>query len=83
MAGNAWDMTSVFEDDHTRSVILRGSSNYRPSGSHWYFPLTPSFLGQHEKCECERLAPFFSLVALVALAVAACARTLLSDMVGL
>jgi formylglycine-generating enzyme required for sulfatase activity len=57
MAGNAWDMTSVFEDDHTRSVILRGSSNYRPSGSHWYFPLTPSFLGQHEKCECERLAP--------------------------
>ena len=76
MVGNAWDMTSVFEDDHTRSVILRGSSNYRPSGSHWYFPLTPSFLGQHEKCECEHLAPFFA-------AVAACARSVLSDMVGL
>ena len=25
---SVWQMTSVFEDDHTRSVLLRGGSNY-------------------------------------------------------
>lgn len=49
MVGNAYDMTDEFADGHTRSVILRGSANYRPAGSHWYLPLTPLFLGQHEK----------------------------------
>lgn len=27
---SVWQMTSVFEDDHTRSVLLRGGSNYGP-----------------------------------------------------
>eukprot|EP01047_Picozoa_sp_COSAG01_P012730 COSAG01_NODE_581_length_15195_cov_16.315291_12_plen_92_part_00 len=27
-----------FQDNHTRSVCLRGGSNYRSAGSHWYFP---------------------------------------------
>lgn len=30
--------TSEINDGHTRSVIVRGGSNYRPSASHWYFP---------------------------------------------
>jgi len=38
MLGNVWQYTDEFQDDHTRSVCLRGGSNYRPSGSHWYFP---------------------------------------------
>ena len=27
---SVWQMTSVFEDDHTRAIILRGGSNYGP-----------------------------------------------------
>jgi formylglycine-generating enzyme required for sulfatase activity len=27
---SVWQMTSVFEDSHTRSIILRGGSNYNP-----------------------------------------------------
>merc|ERR1711907_7733 len=38
LVGNVWQYTDEFQDDHTRAVILRGGSNYRPSGSHWYFP---------------------------------------------
>ena len=33
---------------HTRAVILRGGSNYRPSGSLWYFPQAKQN-NQHEK----------------------------------
>jgi formylglycine-generating enzyme required for sulfatase activity len=36
--GNTYEYTDEFQDDHTRFVILRGGSNYRPSGSDWYFP---------------------------------------------
>jgi formylglycine-generating enzyme required for sulfatase activity len=38
MAGNVWQYTDEVNDEHTRSVIVRGGSNYRPSASHWYFP---------------------------------------------
>ena len=40
MIGNVWQMTDEYADGHTRSVILRGGSNYRPSGSGWYLPPT-------------------------------------------
>ena len=30
--------TSEFQDEHTRAVILRGSANYRPASSMWFFP---------------------------------------------
>eukprot|EP01052_Picozoa_sp_SAG31_P019027 SAG31_NODE_1371_length_8605_cov_20.357630_4_plen_428_part_00 len=36
MVGNVWQYTDAYADGHTRSVILRGGSNYRPSGSGWY-----------------------------------------------
>jgi len=48
MVGNVWQYTSEFQDEHTRAVILRGGSNYRPSGSHWYFPNQPE-LNTHNK----------------------------------
>jgi formylglycine-generating enzyme required for sulfatase activity len=38
MVGNVWQWTDEFEDEHTRSAILRGGSYYQPSGSMWYFP---------------------------------------------
>jgi formylglycine-generating enzyme required for sulfatase activity len=40
MTGNIWQWTDEFEDEHTRTAILRGGGSYRPSGSMWYFPQT-------------------------------------------
>jgi len=38
LIGNTYEYTDEFQDDHTRFVVLRGGSNYRPTGSSWYFP---------------------------------------------
>merc|ERR1712178_78289 len=48
LVGNVWQYTDEFQDDHTRAVILRGGSNYRPSGSKWYLPQALE-LNKHEK----------------------------------
>jgi len=48
MVGNVWQYTDEFYDEHTRAVLLRGGSNYRPSGSTWYFPNQPE-LNTHNK----------------------------------
>jgi len=48
LIGNVWQYTDEFQDEHTRSVILMGGSNYRPTGSHWYLPQAKP-LNQHEK----------------------------------
>jgi hypothetical protein len=52
LVGNVWQMTSGFEDMHTRSVVLKGGSNYRPNVSqppfkNWYFPQTRDNLMQY------------------------------------
>ncbi|MGB6975416.1 MAG: SUMF1/EgtB/PvdO family nonheme iron enzyme [Terracidiphilus sp.] len=38
MAGNVWQWTDEYVDEHTRAAILRGGSHYQPLGSIWYFP---------------------------------------------
>jgi formylglycine-generating enzyme required for sulfatase activity len=38
LAGNVWQWTDEYVDDHTRAAILRGGSYYQPQGSMWYFP---------------------------------------------
>jgi formylglycine-generating enzyme required for sulfatase activity len=38
MAGNVWQWTDEFQDEHTRTAIVRGGEYYQPQGSIWYFP---------------------------------------------
>ena len=39
LIGNVWQYTDEYQDTHTRSVIVKGGTNYRPSSSMWYFPM--------------------------------------------
>jgi formylglycine-generating enzyme required for sulfatase activity len=48
LAGNVWQWTDEYLDEHTRAAVLRGGSYYRPSGSGWYFPRNTR-LDQHAK----------------------------------
>jgi formylglycine-generating enzyme required for sulfatase activity len=38
LVGNIWQWTDEFQDQHTRTAVLRGGSYYQPQGSMWYFP---------------------------------------------
>ncbi len=38
MAGNVWQWTDEYVDEHTRAAVVRGGSHYQPQGSTWYFP---------------------------------------------
>jgi formylglycine-generating enzyme required for sulfatase activity len=38
LVGNVWQWTDEFQDEHTRTAILRGGTYYQPQGSMWYFP---------------------------------------------
>jgi formylglycine-generating enzyme required for sulfatase activity len=48
LAGNVWQWTDEYVDEHTRAAVLRGGSYYRPAGSNWYFPRNTR-LDQHGK----------------------------------
>jgi formylglycine-generating enzyme required for sulfatase activity len=48
LAGNVWQWTDEYVDEHTRAAILRGGSYYHPSGSKWYFPNSAK-LNEHGK----------------------------------
>ena len=43
-----WQYTDLFQDDHSNTVLLKGGSAYRPSGSSWYYPQVQG-LKDHEK----------------------------------
>jgi formylglycine-generating enzyme required for sulfatase activity len=38
MAGNVWQWTDEYLDEHTRAAVVRGGSYFFPQGSGWYFP---------------------------------------------
>jgi gamma-glutamyl hercynylcysteine S-oxide synthase len=38
MVANVWQWTDEYQDEHTRTAVLRGGSYYQPQGSLWYFP---------------------------------------------
>jgi formylglycine-generating enzyme required for sulfatase activity len=50
MSGNVWELTESERDDgHTRFLILRGGSYFRPEGSMWYRPGGPQPCNTHTK----------------------------------
>ena len=52
LVGHVWEYTSAFEDLHSRSVVLKGGSNYQaigpPPNGRWYFPQAHN-LTQHNR----------------------------------
>ena len=56
VSGFFFEMTELLHDDHTSAAILRGGSNYRPSGSKWYFPQAKQ-LDQHNKYQEKQTPP--------------------------
>jgi formylglycine-generating enzyme required for sulfatase activity len=38
MTGNVWQWTDEYNDEHTRSAVLKGGSYYHAQTSGWYFP---------------------------------------------
>eukprot|EP00823_Brevimastigomonas_motovehiculus_P006925 TRINITY_DN5950_c0_g1_i1.p1 TRINITY_DN5950_c0_g1~~TRINITY_DN5950_c0_g1_i1.p1 ORF type:complete len:734 (-),score=191.58 TRINITY_DN5950_c0_g1_i1:256-2427(-) len=48
LIGNVYQWTDEFIDDHSRTAIIRGGSNYLPQGSMWYFPQNYK-LNEHER----------------------------------
>ena len=57
LVANVWQMTSAFEDPRTRSVVLKGGSNYRPNATvnnekskkNWYYPQARDNLTSHNR----------------------------------
>merc|ERR1712141_573312 len=47
LVGNTYQWTDIFTDDHTSRAVLRGSPHWRPTGSHWYQPLSTNPLQEH------------------------------------
>jgi len=48
LMGNVWQYTTEFNDEHSRAVIIRGGSNYRPAGANWYTPNEPTLAMQNK-----------------------------------
>ncbi len=48
LVGNVWQWTDEYNDDHTRSAIVKGGSYYHAQTSEWYFPQAQK-LQQHGK----------------------------------
>ncbi len=38
MVSTVWQWTDEYQDEHTRTAVVRGGSYYQPLGSMWYFP---------------------------------------------
>jgi formylglycine-generating enzyme required for sulfatase activity len=48
LAGNVWQWTDEYVDDHTRAAIIRGGSYFHATTSMWYFPQAKE-LNKHGK----------------------------------
>ena len=48
MVGNVWQWTDEYDDEHTRSAVVKGGSYYHAQTSGWYFPQAQE-VNKHEK----------------------------------